>query len=24
VKVTSKGPTPARQKGECFKWKTVE
>jgi beta-xylosidase len=24
VKVTATGPTPARKKGECFKWKTVE
>lgn len=24
VKLTATGPTPARQKGECFKWKTVE
>jgi len=24
VKVTATGPTPARKKGECFKWKAVE
>ena len=24
VKVTATGSTPARKKGECFKWKTVE
>jgi hypothetical protein len=24
VKVTATSPTPARKKGECFKWKTVE
>jgi beta-xylosidase len=24
VKVTATGPTPARKKGECFKWKTLE
>jgi hypothetical protein len=24
VKVTARGPTPARKKGECFKWKVVE
>ena len=23
VKVTATGPTPARKKGECFKWKVV-
>jgi hypothetical protein len=24
VKITATGPTPARKKGECFKWKAFE